>query len=491
MLDDAELLRRYAAEKSEAAFAEVVRRHLNLVYSIALRQVGGDVHLAEDVAQQVFAALARRAETLSRRPSLSGWLYRSTHFAASDVVRAERRRKARDHEALLMQSPDAPSAAIDWDRVRPVLDAAIADLAERDRDAVTLRFLDGRSFAEIGAKLQLNENTARMRVERALDKLHAALARRGVTSTTAAVGIALAQQASVAAPAGLSAAVTGSALSSAAAGGGAALLGLFVMNKTTLAVSGVVLALAITGFVELRANRALHVDLRAVAGAGDLPELQQESRRLNLALQKLGDQHPETRELARLQQRATTLRSRPPGVLDAALRPASTWSNVGRATPEAATETLHWAMFNHDIDAVAGFITFEDSTAENRAAFMAHFSAAVQARYRTPERLVAAAFFGAGSNIDQSPNDAFQFLGVDDHVGGNGSRFGQKRVRVWFRRASGEEREGSERWAPTIEGWAVAPFSLAKEWEFALPRLDPVTGDVLVPQTMSKPTARK
>src|SRR5579871_3098726 len=81
---DSELLRRYADERSEVAFAELVRRHLDLVYSVALRQVAGDVHLAEDVAQQVFAALARKAGTLVGRPALSGWLYRSAHFTASD-----------------------------------------------------------------------------------------------------------------------------------------------------------------------------------------------------------------------------------------------------------------------------------------------------------------------------------------------------------------------------------------------------------------------
>src|SRR3954471_3896988 len=102
MDEDAELLRRYAAEKSEEAFAALVQRHLNLVYSVALRQVNGDAHLAEDVAQQVFTALARKAAALAERPALSGWLYRSTRFAASDIVRVERRRRGRESEAHTM-----------------------------------------------------------------------------------------------------------------------------------------------------------------------------------------------------------------------------------------------------------------------------------------------------------------------------------------------------------------------------------------------------
>lgn len=226
MQEDAELLRRYVRERSQVAFAELVRRHLNLVYSVALRQVAGDVHLAEDVAQQVFAALARKAATLVDRPTLSGWLYRSTHFAASDVVRVERRRRAREQEAQTMHmqetshplQPPSTGADIDWEKIRPIIDAAIAGLDERDRDAVSLRFFDGCSFSDVGARLRLTENAARMRVERALDKLHATLSRQGVTSTASALGLALVNQATVGVPAGLAASIAGAALTGTTAG---------------------------------------------------------------------------------------------------------------------------------------------------------------------------------------------------------------------------------------------------------------------------------
>src|SRR5687768_361461 len=122
MSDDASILRHYVATRSQAAFAELVQRHLTLVYAVALRQVGGDAHLAEDVAQQVFVALARKASSLTDRVTITGWLYRSTHFAASDVVRSERRRRAREQEAHSMnpdQSPSSPSpisdSAVDWE----------------------------------------------------------------------------------------------------------------------------------------------------------------------------------------------------------------------------------------------------------------------------------------------------------------------------------------------------------------------------------------
>src|SRR5471030_1800646 len=108
MTPDHELLRRFAEADSEAAFAELVRRHVNLVYSAALRQVNGDAHLAQDVAQTVFTNLARKAAPLSRREVLTGWLYTSAHFAAAKIVRGENRR--RDREEKYMGEPTSETA---------------------------------------------------------------------------------------------------------------------------------------------------------------------------------------------------------------------------------------------------------------------------------------------------------------------------------------------------------------------------------------------
>src|SRR5215469_4014083 len=101
MTPDCELLREFARTNSEDAFAELVKRHLNLVYSAALRQVNGDAHLAKDIAQTVFTDLARKARSLAGRENLSGWLYTSTHFAAAKIIRGESRR--RDREANFMR----------------------------------------------------------------------------------------------------------------------------------------------------------------------------------------------------------------------------------------------------------------------------------------------------------------------------------------------------------------------------------------------------
>ncbi len=247
MTEDAELLRHYADEKSEAAFAALVQRRIGLVYSVALRQVGGDAHLAQDVTQKVFTDLARKAAQLCRRPVLSGWLCRSAQFAASDLVRAERRRRARERETELMPESSPEPNAADWEKLRPMLDQVLNELDDADRDALALRFFEDRSFADIGLAFRLTEDAARKRVSRALDRLHARLGRRGVTSTSAALAGALANQTSVAAPAGLSASVTGTALASAGAGAATA-LGFLQIMSTTKFIAGAAATLAFLAF---------------------------------------------------------------------------------------------------------------------------------------------------------------------------------------------------------------------------------------------------
>src|SRR6516162_5322932 len=126
MTPDCELLRRYSENRSEEAFAELVRRHLDLVYSAALRQVNSDAHLAQDVAQMVFTDLARKARALARHPVLSGWLYTSARFAAAKLARAENRRRMREENAHTMrETVDEPVSEHDWHKLSRVLDEAM------------------------------------------------------------------------------------------------------------------------------------------------------------------------------------------------------------------------------------------------------------------------------------------------------------------------------------------------------------------------------
>jgi RNA polymerase sigma factor (sigma-70 family) len=205
-VEDAQLLNGYVAERSQEAFTELVRRHVDLVYATALRRVGGDSHLAEDIAQSVFADCARKAASLRTRPSLAGWLYRSTRFAAAQAVRTEQRRRNHEQEAYTVNELNA-AGATHWERLRPVIDDALDDLNEEEREAVLLRYFENRPLAEVGAKFSISPDAARMRVERALEKLRGRLARHGVDSTAAALIAAFASQSGVAAPAGLSAAI--------------------------------------------------------------------------------------------------------------------------------------------------------------------------------------------------------------------------------------------------------------------------------------------
>lgn len=284
MIEDTELLRRYAEEHSEAAFTELVERRLGLVYAVALRQTGGDAHRAQDIAQTVFTHLARKASSLARQPVLAGWLYRSAQFAASDARRAERRRQVREQEAHTMNeilSEDRPAG--EWDKLRPDLDQVLSELDESDRDALVLRFFDDRPLVEVGAKLNLTENAARMRVQRALEKVRALLARRGVTSTTAALAGVLTGQAGIAAPAAIVASVSSAALAGAASGGAlVTAAGIFTIMSTTkiITTAAVVALVGLAGYefavIQKTKESAASLDRQRVQMARELVALKSE-----------------------------------------------------------------------------------------------------------------------------------------------------------------------------------------------------------------------
>lgn len=481
MIDDAEMLRRYAEEGAEAAFAEVVRRNIDLVYATALR-VLGDSHRAQDVVQSVFLDVARKAQALRRHPAFVSWLYTSTRYAALKTLRGEQRRQLREQQAYAMQPADEPQ--IDWERLRPMIDEVLEALGKHDREVVLLRYFRGLSFAEIAAVLHVNDGAARMRVDRALGRMNRLLARRGVHSTAAAVGLALGAQPSIAAPAALAASTTAMALSGAAAAGGSGALGTFlVMTKLQLAVGLFVLAGATTAVVELRANRALHAQL-AAPGSTSTATLTRENQVLNAQVAKIAAHDPATDELARLRSRIAVLKARPVGVTDATLHPPQ---NLGRATPAAAAETFCWAVRQQDLDLVASFVRIKDNTPEDRAAFMAKFSPVVRARYRTPERVCAAAMFGA-TVVHIGPADErlerMQVVDVEDHNGP-----GEVRIKSWLQSTSGREIPGGDFYTVGPDGWGMRPFALTNPdiVQALQERIDPVTGDFHPPALKPAP----
>lgn len=239
MTEDSQLLSQFADQGNQAAFRSWVEQRLPLVYSAALRMLNGDRQLAEDVAQQVFADAAERASELASHSSVAGWLFTSTRFAATKLIRSQSRRVLRELTSAM--DPSLKPNPIDWEKVRPVIDEALADLPAADRDAVIQRFFDHADFQTIARNLDLSPNAARMRVDRALDKLSSLLARRGIRSTGAALGTVLGANSIVAAPAGLASSIASSAITATTSSTLTTLLGFISTQKVPLSLSIAVL----------------------------------------------------------------------------------------------------------------------------------------------------------------------------------------------------------------------------------------------------------
>jgi len=263
-LDDHELLAEFARNESEAAFAALIARYVNLVYSAALRFTGNPHH-AEEITQAIFIILARKAGSLRRGTVLSGWLYQTARLTAANFVKGEIRRQRREQEAYMQSTLSEPETAA-WEQIAPLLDEAMGRLGETDRNAVVLRFFENKTSQEVAAPLKLNEAAAHKRVNRALDKLRKFFIKRGVALSVTVIGGAVSANSVQAAPVGLATTVVA-----------AAAKGTFISATITTLVKGTMKTMtwlklkfaANVGVAALLAGGAATVAISQTNGSGD------------------------------------------------------------------------------------------------------------------------------------------------------------------------------------------------------------------------------
>jgi RNA polymerase sigma factor (sigma-70 family) len=242
-MNGTDLLVEFRENRSETAFNELVRRYTNLVYSVAQRRLTNET-LAQEAIQIVFIRLAKAVPKLGGEGELLAWLHRTTVHVSIDLWRSEVRRQARENQAALMQPDPTENAA--WNELAPLLDEALNEMDEADRQAILLRFFDQKTMRDLGLAIGVSEDAAKMRVSRALDRLRHILSARGVSCGALALGTLLTERSVEAAPSELASALTKlkwSTLSGASASTGLlALLLQFSPAKLATGLAAIVLA---------------------------------------------------------------------------------------------------------------------------------------------------------------------------------------------------------------------------------------------------------
>jgi RNA polymerase sigma factor (sigma-70 family) len=317
-LDDIVLLQKYADSGSEEAFAALVARHVNTVYSVGLRHTG-NTHQAEEITQAVFVILARKSGRLGAHVNLEGWLHQTARLTALALIRTETRRIRREQEAYMQSALDGDES-VTWPQIAPFLDAAIAGLNETDQRAVMLRFLYGKSMKEVGAVLGASESAARLRIHRAMERLRHFFYKRGIVSTTQIIAGAISANAVQIAPVGLAKAATALALAQAPAA---------AVSTLTL-IKGALKTMAWT-----KAKSVIVTGTIVLLAAGTAPMIIKEIRSLAQA-----------RAISK--PRTTSATDGIKGQFFA----RGQLVDAGNTTPEAAWESRYWARAMGDYDAV-------------------------------------------------------------------------------------------------------------------------------------------
>jgi len=197
---DMELVSEFARDNSETAFAELVARHINLVYSVAMRFTRNPAD-AQDVTQAVFIILAQKASGLRAGTILTGWLYETTRFTAMKLLRTKTQQQAREQEAYMQSTLNESSTEAVWKQLEPLLEDAMARLSAQERTLLALRFFENKSSAEAAAVLGIQEWATRKRASRAVEKLRKFFAKRGIIVPAAVLTAAISANSVQAAPA--------------------------------------------------------------------------------------------------------------------------------------------------------------------------------------------------------------------------------------------------------------------------------------------------
>ncbi len=475
MTDDTDqlLVREYARNNSDEAFAELVHRHVDLVYSTALR-ILRDSNLAEDVTQSVFIALARRAARLQNRTALTGWLHETARNFAIGTVRSEERRRRREQEAVRMNISDSTGTEDLWNQVAPHLDQALTQLSGADRDMILGRYFEGKTAEQIGERSGLSAEAAQKRIARALDRLRTVLSARGLTTSAAALASLLSAQAIQSAPAGLAAAAIAAAGSAGAIFSATSTLEIIMASTKVKIGLAALLAVSVTTPLVLQHQKTSRLtdELATLRQQGsELDRLRAEVERLTAETRLSAEQRGKERaELARLRGELTTLRARETKTASAAksaapanspkqgdtkaaigtLVPAEEWRNVGFQIPSATVQTLEWAKVNGDTNVIANALAWPDEN--SRAGIEAVFASAtesVRARYGSAEAYVLSLFNHSGPQGDRHTLTSYRIL--EENISGD-----EAIVQLEYHYADGSTPTGPRRYVRIGNEWRQA-----------------------------------